>query len=346
LLQIIEQSNSRFLHFAPSLNASNQSFQIAQRLRIPPGRTVPAALALLGAGLFVELGMLGFSLLRNNPRAATHGHSASEAPHPPEPSLLIEPRLEAPEIRSAWQELVERSRAAAAKGETDAAIGLLEEAEAQVPQQPASLAEIAVQFEKCSAPARAVKLWERIYQFGISAGVYYSAADAKLSLIYARAAESGTAESTLGLGKIGPLRFGKFGLKELPHSVGARRLFVLSVPLQKTATEEILVRDVSIQVLFYDQINGASGTTLERTNATRNWKWAAPPVDWRDESFETLDIEYRQNAQPKTASEERRYFGYVASLYYQDKLVDSRSEPPRLGQQYPPPRLLSKEAAP
>lgn len=288
--------------------------------------------------------VLVYSLNRRDPGLAEKRHSASETSRAPEPSLLIEPRLEAPEIRSAWQELVERSRAAAAKGETDEAISLLEEAETQVTQQPASLAEIAMQFEKCAAPARAVKLWERIYQFGISAGVYYSAADAKLSLLYARAAESGTMESTLGLGKIGPLRFGKFGLKELPHSTGSRRFFVLSVPLQKTAADEIMVRDVSIQVLFYDQINAPSGATLERTNATRNWKWAAPPVDWRDESFETLDIEYRQSTQPRSAGEERRYFGYVASLYYQDKLVDSKSEPPRLGQQYPPPRLLSKEA--
>jgi hypothetical protein len=292
------------------LNASSPSPPLAQRLFFPPGRTVPVALTLLGAGLLVELGLLGYSLLR-----------------------------------SAWQELVERSRAAAARGETDTAISLLEDAEAQVPQQPASLAEIAVQFEKCAAPARAVKLWERIYQFGISAGVYYSAADAKLSLLYARAAESGTTESVLGLGKTGPLRFGKFGLKELPRSTGARRFFILSVPLQKTATDPISVRDVSIQVLFYDQLNGVNGTTLERTNATRNWKWSTPPVDWQDESVETLDIEYRQGTQLKVAAEERRYFGYVASLYYQDKLVDSKSDPPRLGQQYPPPRILSKEAA-
>ena len=103
------------------------------------------------------------------------------------------------------------------------------------------------------------------------------------------------------------------------------------------------MKDVSIQVLFYDQINGH---TLERTNATRNWKWSSAPVDWLDENVETLEIEYRQGAPLKPTAEERRYFGYVASLYYQDKLVDSKSEPPRHGQQYPPPRILSKEVAP
>ncbi len=322
------------------MNTSLPLFDIAQRLRLPPGRTVPIALGLLGIGFAVELGFLSYASLRHKPGSADTLQSGASPAAAPEPSLLIEPRLEAPEIRSAWQELVERSRAAAAKGETDTAISLLEEAEAQVPQQPASLAEIAVQFEKCLAPARAVKLWERIYQFGNSAGVYYSAADAKLSLLYARAAESGTAEAMLGLGKTGPLRFAKLVSKELPRSAGVRRAFALSVPLQKNGDQEILVKDVAIQVLFYDQINGS---TLERTNATRNWKWSSAPVDWRDENIETLEIEYRQNVPLKTAMEDRRYFGYVASLYYQDKLVDSRSDPPRLGQQYPPPRILSKE---
>ena len=304
---------------------------------------MPVAIALLGLGLLAELAVLGYACRRTKLRSPQASQTAPLVSHAPEPSLLIEPRLEAPEIRSAWQELVERSRAAAAKGETDAAISLLEDAEAQVPQQPAALAEIAVQLEKCSAPARAVKLWERIHQFGISAGVYYSAADAKLSLLYARAVESGNAEGVLGLGKSGPIRFGKLSSKELPHSSGSRRLFALSVPLQKTSEQEIKVKDVSIQVLFYDQINGH---TLERTNATRNWKWSSAPVDWLDESVETLEIDYRQGAQLRSATEDRRYFGFVASLYYQDKLVDSRSEPPRLGQQYPPPRLLSKEIAP
>ncbi len=304
---------------------------------------MPVAIALLGLGLLAELAVLGYACRRTKLRSPQASQTSPLVSHAPEPSLLIEPRLEAPEIRSAWQELVERSRAAAAKGETDAAISLLEDAEAQVPQQPAALAEIAVQLEKCSAPARAVKLWERIHQFGISAGVYYSAADAKLSLLYARAVESGNAEGVLGLGKSGPIRFGKLSSKELPHSSGSRRLFALSVPLQKTSEQEIKVKDVSIQVLFYDQINGH---TLERTNATRNWKWSSAPVDWLDESVETLEIDYRQGAQLRSATEDRRYFGFVASLYYQDKLVDSRSEPPRLGQQYPPPRLLSKEIAP
>ena len=82
---------------------------------------------------------------------------------------------------------------------------------------------------------------------------------------------------------------------------------------------------------------------LERTNASLRWKWASAPVDWLDDSIETLNVDYRQSP---GGGEDRRYFGYVASVYYQDKLLDSRADPVRLGQQYPPPRLLTRETAP
>jgi len=203
------------------------------------------------------------------------------------------------------------------------------------------LAEIAVQLEKCSAPGRAIKLWEKIHQFGTSAGVYYSAADAKLSLMQAGGSESASGEPS-PTSKGGVLHFTKVTLKEHLQSSASKRNFTLSVPVQKAGSQNIQVKDVSIQVQFYDQINGR---TLERTNAAVRWKWATAPVDWQEENSETLEVEYRQGPS-RSSAEERRYFGYVASVYYKDKLLDTRSDPPRLGQQYPPPRILSKEGTP
>ena len=261
--------------------------------------------------------------------------------------MLIEPRLGAPSLRPAWQDLLEQSRAAAAKGDIQTAVKLLDLAEAQVPQQPAALAEIAVQMEKCAPAARALKLWSRVHQFGISAGIYYAAADAKLSLLNSNAAQTvqnagaaGNAARTDASGSPGPLRLGKFSTKELAGSLPERRLFSLSIPIKKTGVENIQVKDVSIQVQFYDQVNGRM---LERTNAGIRWKWSSSPVDWMESSIETLNVEYRQTP---SGNEDRRYFGYVASVYYHDRLLDSRAEPVRLGQQYPPLRLLPRETAP
>jgi hypothetical protein len=313
-------------------------------LHLPRGRTLPCAVGVILAVFGVQMALLSIVPKRD---AQFAKRTASSSPRGIEPefstgeSLLIQPRLGAPSLRAGWQELVEESRAAAAKGDSDLAVKLLEEAESQAPQQPAALAEVAVQMEKCSAPGRALKLWERVHQFGISAGIYYSAADAKLNLIQAKKADESNGSSTAGA-KTAPLKFAKLVLKEHAGSSPNRRNFTLEVPVQRGGNNRIEVRDVSVQVQFYDQLNAR---TLERTNAAIRWKWASAPVDWTDDSTETLEVEYHQ-ATNRSNGEERRFFGYVASVYYKDKLLDMRADPPRLGQQYPPPRLLARDAAP
>ena len=310
--------------------------------KIPANRTLRWALCLLAGCTALQLTLLVLappapSDASANSQALLNGSDSDSL----SPSMLIEPRLGAPTLRSAWQDLLEQSRAAGAKGEMENAIKLLELAESQVPQQPAALAEIAVQMEKCAPPERALKLWSRVHQFGVSAGVYYAAADAKLSLLNTKATDAASASNKTDPSlNSGPLRFGKFLSKEIQGSLPERRLFTLSVPVKKITHDTVQVKDVSIQVQFYDQVNGRM---LERTNASLRWKWASAPVDWLEDSIEILNVDYRQTP---SGGEERRYFGYVASVYYQDKLLDSRSDPVRLGQQYPPPRLLPRETAP
>jgi len=315
---------------------------LPQLPKIPPNRTLRWALGVIGATSVIQVVLICTAppLEKEIKPKKVQLQPSTDAGNAGSPSMLIEPRLGAPTLRSAWQDLLEQSRTAGAKGEMETAIKLLELAEAQVPQQPAALAEIAVQMEKCAPPERALKLWQRVHQFGVSAGVYYAAADAKLSLLKAKSADAssaGTAPKRELSSESGPLRLGKLAGKELPGSLPERRFFTLSVPVKRTSPGQVQVKDVSIQVQFYDQINGRM---LERTNAGIRWNWSSSPVDWRENPVETLDVEYRQ---APARGEERRYFGYVASVYYQDKLVDSRADPVRLGQQYPPPRLLPRD---
>jgi len=310
-------------------------------LKVPANRTLRWALCLLLGCTAVQSMFLIFAPPAPVDTSANSQAQLNETTSSLSPSMLIEPRLGAPTLRSAWQDLLEQSRAAGAKGEMENAIKLLELAESQVPQQPAALADIAIQMERCAPPERAIKLWSRVHQFGVSAGVYYAAADAKLKLLNTKTTDAASAfNKTDASTNSGPLRFGKFISKEIQGSLPERRLFTLSVPVKKIIPEAVQVKDVSIQVQFYDQVNGRM---LERTNAGLRWKWASAPVDWLDDSVETLNVDYRQSP---GGAEDRRYFGYVASVYYQDKLLDSRADPIRLGQQYPPPRLLTRETAP
>jgi len=332
------------LNFPTLPEPTGPDFQWVHWLRfpkIPPNRTLRWALFLLMGCSALQLTLLIFAPPAPADASPNSQAQFNETSSSLSPSMLIEPRLGAPTLRSAWQDLLEQSRAAGAKGEMENAIRLLELAESQVPQQPAALADIAIQMERCAPPERAIKLWSRVYQFGVSAGVYYAAADAKLKLLNTKTTDAASASNkTDASTNSGPLRFGKFISKEIQGSLPERRLFTLSVPVKKIASEAVQVKDVSIQVQFYDQVNGRM---LERTNASLRWKWASAPVDWLDDSIETLNVDYRQSP---GGGEDRRYFGYVASVYYQDKLLDSRADPVRLGQQYPPPRLLTRETAP
>ena len=43
--------------------------------------------------------------------------------------------------------------------------------------------------------------------------------------------------------------------------------------------------------------------------------------------------------------ENRKYFGHIVRLYYNDELQDTRADPVRLNSQYPAPQTLEKDSA-
>ena len=155
----------------------------------------------------------------------------------------------------------------------------------------------------------------------------------------ARAAAPPAAE-TVGLGPNC-----KLGLLEVTRKDEADpttiKKFTLDLPVKAKARARIDVRDVIVQVNFYDVVNGK---TLDRTNAQVSYKWATPPADWSEHDVETLQVTYVLPA-PHATDEERKYYGYIASVYYKNALQDFRSDPPALGQRLPPKRVLSTESS-
>lgn len=316
---------------------------------LPEDATLRRALLLLGILGLAECGIL---LWYKTPGARFSGSAPADSGGPV-PPLMVQPRLDVPTVRAPWQQMLEQSRAAAARGQTAEALRALADAEPQFPQFPFAIAELAAQFEKLGATDRAMKLWERVYQYGAAAGVYFSAAEAKLRLLGEQSAAEAAAlpgaaapkprPGTAPVQPAAPVRFGKISLRDTPDTSTARRHFVLSVPIHKTAPKPLDPKDIFIEVQFYDQLGGK---TLERTNGLIQWKWVTNAMNWTDNAGpNVLEVEYHQGP-PRKTGERRAYFGYVASVYYEDKLVDFRADPPRLGQQYPPPRLLPKEVTP
>ena len=267
--------------------------------------------------------------------------------------LIAQPRLHGPSVRAPWQEMLESARTAVATQRSDVALKTLAEVETQIPQQPFAMAEIATQYEKLGESQKARTLWRKIHEFGQQAGVYHATAEAKLAQLELTK-DDGTSTKRVhttpehqstsppATKPTAALKFGKFLIQDSTNSTTSKKHFVLSMPVIKASGMGIDAKDVAIEVQFYDQTQGKN---VERTNANIEWKWISNATDWSDNSAKTLQVEYRQG-NSRRAGEQRAYFGYVASVYYKEKLQDVRSDPTRLGQQYPPPRILPKENNP
>ena len=241
-------------------------------------------------------------------------------------SLFIAPRLGALSVRPPWVELIEKSRSLAKKNDRLQALKALHDAEPLVPSNPSALAEIANAFENLDANDHALELWEKIAQFGDAAGIYYTAAEAKL----ANAGSTAKPRSP----KRPAITLAKPSLRDSSTKSPGKNL-LLTIPIQKAQPEDLDVKDVTIQVHFYDQLKDG---TVQRTDAESAYRWADTPVDCKKGS-ESLEVNYINTAK----RDEKRLHGYVIALYYRERLQDFRAEPPKLGNQFPPLRALPKD---
>lgn len=289
---------------------------------------------------------------------ATPGRPAMTPPPKPTP-VAQKPSRPTPEVaaQDRFNELVEQARLLRERGDTYMAVTHLREAQAMDEKNPLATAELALTYEKMGFTDPAAEAWRKVYEMGEAAGIYYAAAEGRLKASQAQAIKEAqkqapsplpaatpspapTAEGeTVGLGPAS-----KFGLLELKrreeNDPQAFQKFTLEVPVKAKARARIDVREVIVQVLFYDVVNGRA---LDRTNAQVNYKWSAPPADWSEGDIETLEVTYTLPAL-RVADEERKYYGYIVSVYYKNALQDFRSDPPALAQRAPPPRMLAPEA--
>jgi tetratricopeptide (TPR) repeat protein len=249
-----------------------------------------------------------------------------------------------------FDELIEQGRALRERGDTSSALIRFREAQTLDPRNPLPIAEAARTYEAMAFYEKAAEQWKRIYDMGeTAAGSYYIAADARLkqsqtlALMQAQqnsgagtndaAVSTTNAGATLGIGIIS---------MEEEADADAERKFVLRAPLRAKPRARVEVRDVVIQVLFYDMVDNKD---VVQTNANVNSRWASTPPDWSDGDTEVLEVEYAQAKVDATDAkrEARKYFGYIVRLYYKDELQDSRAEPARLGAQFPAPTTLPQE---
>jgi hypothetical protein len=292
------------------------------------------------------------------PTAVVSPAGATPPPPPPRPAPVSSSALtrlavpSEPTVEDRITEALDQGRILRDRGDTYAAVTKLREAEAYDQTNPAPKAELAMTFEKMGHSERAAECWKQIYDMGEAAGVYYAAAKGKLDAVKSEAlrhaepapapsAASPQAES-VGLGAASRLGFETITRTEENDPQSIER-FVLHVPIRGKARARIDPGLITVKVLLFDLVNGRQ---LDTTKANVVKKWADSPPDWSERSVETLDIVFARPFTPQgEPAEDRKYYGYIASVYYKNALQDFRSEPPTLAQQSPPPRTLP-EASP
>jgi tetratricopeptide (TPR) repeat protein len=338
------------------------------------GRTLIVASSLLGVIAAAQLGVIvwafathphapalsaGLSPLEKNPplvadetnfaddplKTAEAAKNAELAtPAKPTPIPARPPTLTDPEPSARFRETIDRGKRLRETGDMGTALTRFREAAAMDPKSPEAIFETAITLEKMSLPEKAAEQWRRIFDMGETAGAYYTTAEARLNDAKrditktlppaAPDVEEGIAPGkTLGLVNV---------VTEEQDDRSAAKHLTLRIPIKARAKEKVEVRDLTIQVLFYDIIDNQN---LVQTTANVSSRWITAPADWLDSNTETLEVDYQLPLPDAKAArrENRKYFGYLIRVYYKGDLQAAAGEPERLLQQFPPEKRLPED---
>jgi tetratricopeptide (TPR) repeat protein len=270
--------------------------------------------------------------------------SAEEVPPLPRPTPVPQIRPEeSSEARMA--ELLNIGKALRDRGDTSTAITRFREALAISPANPQAISELAITYEKMGQGDKAAEQWRKLFEMGETAGIYYAAAEAKLRAAEApqqTVAEPGAAlKDSEGMQPGSTLGLGEIALSEATDPSAWKKL-LLKIPIKIRPSSKVEVRDVVIQVFFYDLVDNQN---VVQTNANVSSQFTTLPADWTEDEMEVLEVEYLQPRDPKQVkpAEDRKFYGYIVRIYYKNELQDMRAEPLKLLKQYPPPLTIQSE---
>lgn len=122
--------------------------------------------------------------------------------------------------------------------------------------------------------------------------------------------------------------------------------FTLHIPIKARPKLKVDVKEVMLQVLFYDLRDGSAVT---QTCANVKSTWDSPPADWTHSDVENLNVDYqllRPENRTMALNENRQFYGYIVRLYYRKRLQTAVAQPELLAQKFPPPPILQESDPP
>ncbi|MGC1480264.1 MAG: hypothetical protein WA771_07150 [Chthoniobacterales bacterium] len=114
----------------------------------------------------------------------------------------------------------------------------------------------------------------------------------------------------------------------------------LRVATKADPAEEIDPGELQVAVFFYEQND--TGEVLRADSAVQS-EWLSPPTDWSNDEPELVDIRYPLPADDRGDLPPLEYHGYVLGIYYRGELQDSRAEPVSLLEEFPLALTLNTE---
>jgi hypothetical protein len=258
-------------------------------------------------------------------------------------------QVSAPQMDEEMKNLLEMVEQMRQAGDTASLLELLKAAEGMDAGHPELLRAFAVTYDQMGLNDKAMEYWMRLEAQGPTvAGALYALAQQRLQAL--RLGDAGgydvvgdvdastlpgqpVAPSQPAFSRVSDGAVLRVGLCEVARDElvveGEKRL--LRIPIQRLGDTDIEPSAVTVDVFFFDRVNG------ERVEATRadppQANWASGPIDWKSDPVEVLDVVYHL---PKMSELEvrnhgvRTYHGYVIKLYYQDRLQAVVAEPAEL----------------
>jgi hypothetical protein len=121
--------------------------------------------------------------------------------------------------------------------------------------------------------------------------------------------------------------------------------FTLHIPIKVRPKVRVDVKELMVQVLFYDLSNGSA---VVQTCANVKSHWDSPPADWTHTNVEDLNVDYqlmKPENRTTALNESRQYYGYIVRVYYRKRLQAAVAQPPLLTQKFPAPPILEESDA-
>lgn len=265
---------------------------------------------------------------RSSPLATAPG-VISRPPAPPSvaafPSVSPTPLKTPPIADPGSERMVEEARQARVAGDMGKAVMKLEEAFSRSPNDPSVHYELGLVHEQMGVFDTAANHYEKVFQMGITgAGALYELAATKL--------RDGFEQPDAMLGK---LSLGRVRIFNNPNHEGGQHV-VLTIPVQKSPTEEIDVGEIAVSVLFFNR--SSTGEIIQLEDAS--WvteQWVTLPFDWAG-GEENLRMNYIIPPQDKPTEHlfgNRTYYGQVVSLIYKGVVLDVQAYPRDLAARIP-----------